>query len=422
MAGYVTGRNTVYEGLYQLQAGEVLVWDKAAQTLTRDRYYRFLPDTPRERSEDELVEELGALTDQAIQRVIEAASGAPVWVPLSGGLDSRLIACKLKEFGYDHVQTFSYGPPRNHEARVARRVARRLELPWRFMPCRQAAARRFFSRPTRREYWSFADGLCAVPNPQDLEPLIDLRDAGAVRGDAVIVNGQSGDFTSGGHVPDTLMSETVPLAALLTAITDKHYALWSDRRTPENLSRIEAKILRLLGVERSEVLAGADAVALYQLWEWQERQCKYVVNGQRIYDFLGLRWHLPLWDADLMQFWQSVPAPFLFGQRLYREYLARYDYRGLFRNFDPYVWRWPGSSILVVPLARAVGVVMGAEWKRNIYRTARYFGHSRNYYAPYPFRLFLKHAHMARNSLAFDVLTWMEENGLAEDRKHFLST
>ena len=37
---------------------------------------------------------------------------------------------------------------------------------------------------------------------------------------------------------------------------------------------------------------------LYEKWEYEERQIKYVVNGQKTYDFLNINWYLPLWESN----------------------------------------------------------------------------------------------------------------------------
>ena len=41
---------------------------------------------------------------------------------------------------------------------------------------------------------------------------------------------------------------------------------------------------------------------LYEKWEYEERQIKYVVNGQKTYDFWGVDWFLPLWDSEFVKF------------------------------------------------------------------------------------------------------------------------
>jgi len=118
MAGYVTGRRTLYRSLSQLQAGEVLVWTEDLSTPTIERYFLFYCDEHTRAGEEDLVEELSEITNAIFNRVIEEAGGAPIWIPLSGGLDSRLVLCKLKELGYDNVTAFSYGPKGNYEAKA----------------------------------------------------------------------------------------------------------------------------------------------------------------------------------------------------------------------------------------------------------------------------------------------------------------
>ena len=114
MAGFVTGRNILYKSLYQLQTGEIILHEKTSRRVRMERYYRFFSDRLRKGKEDDLIEELDAITNKIFSRVIREANGGEIWVPLSGGLDSRLVLCKLKQLGYRDVYAFSYGPVFNH--------------------------------------------------------------------------------------------------------------------------------------------------------------------------------------------------------------------------------------------------------------------------------------------------------------------
>jgi asparagine synthase (glutamine-hydrolysing) len=412
MSGYVTGRETVYKDLYQLQAGECLLRDRGSSEVHRERYYRYVPKSPRSDSEEELIDELGRIIDGIFRRLIGRAEGSPIWVPLSGGLDSRLVLCKLKEHGYDRLQAFSYGPPGNYEAKAAKTVAERLGVPWIFVPTRHRGFRKFFHSSLRRQYWAFCDGLCVVPNMQDIEPILELRNKGLLPDEAVLVNGQSGDFITGGHIPAGLVEKEPSVSNLLDAIIEKHFSLWLHLMTDDALSKIKRKVLRLIECTEDRALDRETVIALYEWWEWQERQCKYVVNGQRVYDFLGLSWELPLWDDAYLRFWQDIPVEEKFRQKLYRKYLEKYNFKGLFKGFTPTIWRWPGIALSVVAAAQMVQWVFGRTWKDRFYKRAGYFGHYGPLYAGYGFRSFLKRAANARNAVSFYVDTWLDENGL----------
>ena len=426
MAGYVTGRETVYENLFQLQAGELLLWDKTERNLVLERYYRYYPQEVCQESEAAYIDQFDEVTDRVFRRVIENANGAPIWVPLSGGLDSRLVICKLKQLGYDRLTTFSYGPRGNYEAKAARYVADKLDVPWIFVPPMRARARKLFQSHIRKQYWAFADGLSSIPVMNEFETLLTLREWEVLPDDAVLINGQSGDFITGGHIPHSLLQNSPSVRLLLDAITHKHFSIWAHIRTEPNLARIESKILHLLQCPEDAQLSKEQIVALYECWECQERQCKYVIHGQRLYDFLGLAWELPLWDAEFMQFWATVPLTLRFGQDLYRQYLERFDYLGLFKGYRSESRRWPGLTALVVPpVAKMIILLFGQEYLTQEYVTkffkyASYFGHYSNYYALYGFRHFLKSIPnatvppQARGVVALSVETWLRENGIGE--------
>ena len=409
MAGYVSGPYTLFKELRQLQAGESIFWNRATDKLEVRRYHTYLPTAFHQGTVDELVDRLGEIVDRAIERVIGAANGAPIWVPLSGGLDSRLVLCKLVERGYDNAQSFSYGPPGNDDAKVACQVAERLNVPWRFLPSRRADMRRFFASNDRHEYWRYASGLCSIPNPQDILPLTRLMREGCLSEGDFVINGQTGDFISGGHIPPRLLETNAGMEDLIEAIVGKHYSLWRSLKTPENLARIEARILEDLDLKRDAKPSVQELAAHYERWEYQERQSKYIVNGQRIYDFLGLNWALPWWDREYVEFWQNVPASTKAGKALYLRYLDDYDYKGLFRAFKPHVWYWPGATKAILPMARLIRLSLGYEMRNRFLNAMRYFGMYRHLYAPYGFLDVLRRSQDLRNPLSLLVLTWLRE-------------
>ena len=54
---------------------------------------------------------------------------------------------------------------------------------------------------------------------------------------------------------------------------------------------------------------------IYEILEFEDRQVKYVINGQRLYEFFGYEWRLPLWDSLYLNFWEKVPLEYKFDQK-----------------------------------------------------------------------------------------------------------
>ena len=294
-------------------------------------------------------------------------------------------------------------------------MAKKVGVPWLFVPIRMKEAHLFFKSEVRKRYWRFSDGLSSVPNMQDIDALVILLRKKQFPRDGVIVNGQSGDFITGGHIPHSFFGERITISTLLAWAIDKHYSQWLNLKTPDHIDRIRDKILTLLEVDQDSPFDSYRVASLYEWWEWQERQCKYVVSGQRIYDFFKIRWALPLWHDMYLKFWVKVPLGLKYGQRLYKTYLDRLDFFGCFKNFKPVIWRWPGWTVSVVPIARTIGLLFGRRYSELFYNYLKYLGHYRNYYAPYGLRYYLKAAKIIRGPISLNIQTWLKEN-LSDER------
>ena len=160
LAGYVTGQDTLFPNVKQLQAGECLVVRENADNLqvTTQRYYRFLHTEPTEYDEKSLRDELDQKALDSVQRLVDYAGGRQIVVPLSGGYDSRLIVTLLRRLGYENVLTFTYGVKGNKESQYSKRVADALGLKWQFVEYTSDLWRAAWQTDERWQYQEWASG------------------------------------------------------------------------------------------------------------------------------------------------------------------------------------------------------------------------------------------------------------------------
>lgn len=356
MAGYTIDHSTLYRGIELLAPGE-LFWIGPNGDGARHRYYIYRPWQVRAGRSDTGENELAETTLAIMQRTLNSLDGRPMVVPLSAGRDSRLVASAARHLGYDNVICFSYGRAGNFEAKAARAIADKLGYRWHFVPATITQQRGFFSSEDYRRYLEFADSGASVPFVQDMAPLMHLKRSGAVPNEAVIVNGNSGDFITGNHIVPSLqrppvgLGEEERLQRVIDALIAKHFALWRFLLTEKNCERI-AGLLRQ-SLRRAGATLGDPACdhGLYEYAEFQDRQCKYVVTGQRIYEFLGHDWRLPLWDNAYLRFWESASLEEKANQQLYASMLTRTNWGGVWRDIP--VNRKRVRPLWLVPLRSA---------------------------------------------------------------------
>ncbi len=413
LSGYATGPRTLLAGLSQLVAGEVVVWPAGGQA-ARARHHAYKPS--EEAVAPVSTQALGMALDVAIDRLLIKAAGRPIGVPLSGGLDSRFVLAKMVERGHKPLFSFSYGPKNNSDAEIARLVAERLGVPWQFVATSGSQIRSFFESQARRDYWRFADGLASVPNMQDVLPLAVLLQADAMPPDSVIVNGQTGDFISGAHIPRKLVDAVnVKPAELFDALIDKHFSLWRSQLSAERRRTIRARIAAALGLDQDgPAMTPTAAASHYERYEHAERQSKFVVNGQRSYEWHGLDWHLPLWDRDVVDLFARAPLADRAHQSLYRRYLYEWNYKGVFSDINRKVTAWPRvTSALLAPVAVALRLAVGRQRRDQLFRYVNYFDRFGDHYKAFGFKEFACNVQDARNPAALYVRTWLRENGVA---------
>lgn len=425
LAGYVLGRDTLYRQVKALLPGEFVSFAGASAKPQFNRYAIYRPwlVPSGEQIETRWRSELRSLTLHILQKMINRAHGRQFLLPLSAGLDSRLIVSGLKHLGYKNVQCFSYGRPGNHEADAAKKIAAALGYPWHFLPTSTREVRRRRRETEFARYMKLADTLVATPVEQDVFTIMDLHRQPWAARDGIIVNGQSGDYITGNHIPASL-NGNVPAQrqardiVIMAAMANKHFDLWSDLRTSDNLARIQERVWKEFEEAGAPLDDPALAFALYEFSEFQNRQAKYVVGNQRSYEVFGWDWHLPLWDKDYLEFWQRVPLSMKFGQRLYREMLVEANWGGVWTTLLPAPrWITPAAVRPFRHAAHLLCLPFGeAAWK-DVDR--RFFNHItdplRKYSAVGYWQVATGPTH--RNVVAWLTALYLERHGISRDGK-----
>jgi asparagine synthase (glutamine-hydrolysing) len=421
LAGYALGERALFAGLHHLRAGEMAL-------ITRDNepaysfYAAYRPWRAVERSHAQLIDGLGDVLRNVFSKMIASAQGRPIIVPLSAGFDSRLIAAALKEFRYPDVRCYAYGIPGNHEATASRAIAERLGLRWTFVPVTPRSQRDYFTSHIHSEFARYAETFTAVPFNQDYDATRRLIEGGYAPRDAIFVNGQTGDFISGNHIPESLWQPSpssdpeTRWSRLFAAARAKHFDLWDHLATKANLARIEKQFRADLEREGGLPADPANDWALYESSEFLHRQSRYVVSGQRCYEHLGADWQLPLWDRDLISFFETAPLSAKKSQSLYKETLRRLNWG---KVWDVPVNRHNVRPLWLAPLrlaAKAVAAPLGRNaWHRLDRRYFAWHMDTLANYAVVPWIRVAQDRRGFRNAISWHAEAYLARHGVALD-------
>jgi asparagine synthase (glutamine-hydrolysing) len=296
----------------------------AAASSGQEPYYAFRHGDFEAADPERLIEPLYELHARVFRRLLASTDGRPLAVPLSGGYDSRLIAVWLAALGAKDVTCYTYGLPGNWESAISRELAAHLGFRWTFVRYDAQRWRAWAREEAFRRYFDTSGGYASAPHFQDWPAVRELAASGEIPREAIFVPGHSGDFLAGSHIPKWFAArERISRTETLGAVLDAHYRLWDwPRETAAAIrERMSARIEGVVGPIADGT--AEEAADHFECWDCQERQAKFIVNSVRVYESFGHEWRLPLFDAELMDFWSRVPLSLRVGRRLYFDYVAR---------------------------------------------------------------------------------------------------
>lgn len=331
MTGYVTGPDTLFLGLKQIQSGECVFFKWSEQqnqwVVTPYRYYRYLHKKPVDHDRDQLLEMLDAAMVNSFRRLIDFAAGRTIVIPLSGGYDSRLVSLMLKRLGYNKLIAYTYGVKNNEESIISKKIAYSLNIPWFFVKYTNNKWYQMYNSEAYRKYEKMAGGLASLPHCQDWIAVKELKDKNIIPRESVFVPGIVANIGAMGKTYSDIYQENSKMDDAIEGILKRHY-ISSNKMNAKIREKMVYRINNALG-NNSIYISPASAL---ESFNYSERQSKYINNFIRGYEFWGYCHYTPYWDKDLLEFWSSVPSIIRQSNDLYKKYILKMS--KLFQLFE----------------------------------------------------------------------------------------
>jgi asparagine synthase (glutamine-hydrolysing) len=348
MSGFTIGNKTLSENIFQLEAGQLLLLNN--NKININQYYFYKPWKEINSSKSKLKKRLTKNLLDTIKRTAKSCEKRQILIPLSGGYDSRLIASGLRKIGVKNVVCFSYGLKNNFESNTAEKIAKRLGYEYIYIPTSLSEQKKNFNQKIFKKFLQFTDTLCNSPVLIDYSIIKKLYQNKRIKKNAIIINGNSGDFISGGHVfSEAILRKKININQIIELIFNKHFNLWNLLKSNQNNEYIKKQIyLKILEISKKYIVPRSKLWAVAESFEWITRQSKWVTTTQRSYEFFGFDWRLPLWDPLLMKFWQSIPLKFKLKQNLYKEVLIENNWGDVWKDIGVNKFRLPSNNLFYI--------------------------------------------------------------------------
>lgn len=391
MSGYVSGRDTLMEGVYQVEAGESIEIFSNGEVLTHHAvpYFVHFPATISDAGYEELADELFGIIQRICERLGRVVQNKKPVVPLSAGFDSRLIVWMLRELGKSSdTLCGTYGAGNNPQNRTASTVAKAAGMRWHFTEYSRNCWHEALFTTQSKMHWRYASKGTSLPHIQDYPMVQDLHQRGLVDSNSLFLPGHVGDawasefalFDLDAHYdfpPQEYHSNYVDIGdpAASSAIY-RHlnlFPLAQEMWGQGHHKQIADKITRNMHAYESP-----RPEPVWRMIEWvlRSRTCLWIVNGMRTYEYFGARGYMPLSDYELIDFFRRLPLDFLIDRNLYAHTLRKH----LFYACDDPLRGTPiqsggtrqqGPKKKLVRALQMVGLYMPLEGVRHRWRPER---------------------------------------------------
>jgi asparagine synthase (glutamine-hydrolysing) len=322
--GFVPGNNTLIENIYQVGGGQLLCFNSEIPSKENLFSYK-VRFKELKRYEDPVMAMKTAIDNAATRFITSLGNNTPV-LPLSGGYDSRLIACILKEYGFNNTICFTYGRY-NKEVEISKKVAERLGFKWYFIDYSKIESKRnLFELEEFHSYYNYASRLTSMFYLQEYIGTEYLKINSLIPENSIFLPGHSGDLLGGSQFVKNFKTN-IPLNEISSQIVKTKFIYYplSFKQKSVFKSRINGYL------ENTGDFMG---YSIMEDWDIKEKIAKFIFNSSQIFTYFGYPVRFFFWDNNLVEFFRTLPPEFKEYKKLYDDCLKSKYFEKFNVNFS----------------------------------------------------------------------------------------
>ena len=292
---YCTQENeTLLNNCQQLQAGEYAIINTSTLEIKIKTHFKHSSNAKLSAN----INNLKQAENELIDKIKIISEDKTILLPLSGGYDSRYLACLLKQNNINNVECFTYGKKDSYEVLIAKNVAEKLNYKWLFIEYTDELLTSFFTDEWNN-YSNTNHHYTSLPHEQDFFALQYLKSNNLLPENTIVMNGFCQDILAGSFL------EPIKRFDVKNYISEKY-------QIPLRTNQYE------------------NSWNGYQEWLVKNRLSKFIINAAHVYTYFGLEFYLPFWNTNWIQFWYHLDIKNRMNQTFYNDYL----FDGVFKTYN----------------------------------------------------------------------------------------
>lgn len=319
-ACYISYQNTIYESIKQIDYKNAICIKKGK--LSTSVYYE--DKTPiKDWDRKSALLEMKEKYENAIKRSLKVIGNRKIILSLSGGYDSRCIACTLKNLGVENVLCLAYGDRNSFEIQVSERVARALGYQWKCIEYSDEDQlglledHDFLEYTKDHDYTLYVQNYAAIKKAVKTKILPDPTES-------VFLVGLINDVTVGHYTPSREEALVYGFSddGLADFIVRDSFARFELRKDVHDyFHRLVMKSIDKYGTHVKDYQSFVTAWDDLNLGRGHSRNYPKM---NRVHEFYGYEWIMPFMDKELMSFWRSIPVEMRLDHNLFEEFITEH--------------------------------------------------------------------------------------------------
>ena len=323
--GFVFSNRTLFNEIHQTQSGQIVhLFDNSIEIVD---YYTYLTHNYFHASYNELRQTAKKVILDSFARFVKSLGDRQVVICLSGGYDSRLIACMLKYYNYKNVLCITYGnKERNPEIGISQQVACELGFKWQFVEYDEELIKGYFTSPPFNAYYKYVGNFANMFMMHEYFAVKYLSGLNLIEPDAIFVTGHSGDFLGGSQITKFNLKMHMNIDNMVSSIFHTKLVFQTSKLNLEN------KIKDNIRIDINHVLSKypeSYGHSLIENWDMKEKLSKFIASSSTVFDFFGYEYRLPFWDKELVDFFKNIPIGLKINKLLY-DALLKEEFFGIY--------------------------------------------------------------------------------------------